>query len=348
MNTRHRTDGHGLAALLGSLLAMAGGMAPAHAGLRVVASVPDLGSIVESVGGDAVDVTVLTRGPQDPHYLEPRPSFIRTLHGADLFVQVGMDLEIGWAPVLLQSARNPKIRPGGAGHLDASVGIRPLQVPAPGADRSQGDLHPYGNPHYLTDPLNGLRVSSRIRDKLIELDPEHTEAYRERQQAFARDLMERLVGPGLAARHEPAELASRIEAGGLDELLAAEGEPALGGWLGTLRGFAGTRAVEEHQFWIYLANRFGLVLITTLEPFPGITPTTRHLQGVVETMKTEQVPVVLSTAYFDPRHARWVAERSGARVVPLAHQAGARAGTEGYLDTIGYNVDQLAQALTQR
>jgi ABC-type Zn uptake system ZnuABC Zn-binding protein ZnuA len=315
--------------------------------LQVVASVPDLASLLREVGGDQVEVTQIIRGPQDPHAIEPRPSFIRSLHDADLFVVTGMDLEIGWAPVLLQSARNSRIQPGSSGYLDASQVIEPLEVPPPGASRAQGDLHPYGNPHYLTDPLNGLRVAGLIRDKLSELRPDQASLFRQRHDAFARTLMERLVGPDLAGRHDPAELARAIESESLDRFLEERGEASrLGGWLGAVRPLRGTKTAEEHQLWVYFARRFGLVLVVRLEPFPGIAPTTRHLGTVVETMRAQQVPFILTSAYFDPRHARWVAERSGARIVPLAHQSGARPGAEdGYLAATAYNVQTLVDSM---
>jgi ABC-type Zn uptake system ZnuABC Zn-binding protein ZnuA len=331
--------------VVAGLLALAAG--PSAAGpLRVVATVPDLGSLVRQLGGEEVDVVVLTKGPQDPHYVEPRPSFIRALHRADLFVLTGMDLEKGWAPVLLGSARNADILPGSPGYLDASVVIEPLQVPGAGADRALGDLHPYGNPHYLTDPVNGLRVATLIRDKLSELLPEGASRFRAARDAFSQRLLEQLLGPELLERHPADALAARIESGGLDGFLRDAGQlELLGGWLGALRDHRGTRAAEEHQFWAYFARRFGLELVTTLEPFPGIAPTTRHLAKVVRVVEAEDVRVILSSAYFDPSHARWVAERTGARVVPMAHQSGARDGAEDYLGTIDYNVRRLLEAL---
>jgi ABC-type Zn uptake system ZnuABC Zn-binding protein ZnuA len=217
-------------------------------------------------------------------------------------------------------------------------------VPAAGATRALGDVHPFGNPHYLTDPLNGLRVATLLRDRLAELRPERADAFRERHAAFARDLLERLVGPELARGRHPAALAREIEADP-DGFLGPRAPAGLGGWLGAVRPFRGTKAAEEHQYWAYFAHRFGLVLVARLEPFPGIAPTTRHLADVVETIRTEGVPIVLTSGYFDPRHARWVAERTGVRLVPLAHQTGARPGAEDYLAAVDHNVRALVEAL---
>ena len=313
--------------------------------LRVVTTVPDLADLVRQVGGDVVAVEALVKGPQDAHFVEPRPSFVRALHQADLFVEVGLELEIGWAPVLLKSARNPKVLPGGEGYLEAASAIAPLEVPTTRVDRSMGDVHPYGNPHFLSDPLNGLRVAAAIRDRLARLRPGEAQGFEARYQAFARRLMERLVGGDLAARHAPEVLASAIEAGRLDAFLSGGEAERLGGWLGALHPFAGTRVVQDHRLWPYFARRFGLEPVAELEPKPGIAPTTAHLAEVIERVRALEVPVILASPYFDPRHARRVAEQTGARVVVLAHQVGAREGTDGYLEMVDYNVRQVAQAL---
>jgi ABC-type Zn uptake system ZnuABC Zn-binding protein ZnuA len=293
---------------------------------------------VHQVGGDAVSVEALVKGPQDPHFVEPRPSFIRELHDADLFVEVGLELEIGWVPVLLQSARNAKVLPGGPGYLEAASAIAPLEVPTTRVDRSMGDVHPYGNPHFLTDPLNGLRVAAAIRDRLSRLRPGEAAGFQARYEAFGRRLMEKLVGADLAARHDPEALASMIESGRL-------GADHLGGWLGALRPYAGTRVVQDHRLWPYFARRFGLEPVAELEPKPGIAPTTAHLEEVVEQVRELHVPLILASPYFDPRYARRVAEQTGARVVVLAHQVGARDGTDGYLEMVDYNVRHVAEAL---
>ena len=326
-----------------SLALLAAARAPANAApLAVVATVPDLGALTREVGGDEVELTVLARGPQDAHFIEPKPSFIRKLHDADLYLEIGMDLEVGWAPVLLHSARNPRILPGNPGYLNASRAIRPLQVPTGLVNRSMGDIHVYGNPHFLVDPLNGLRVAAVIRDKLAELRPASADLFRSRYDGFAKRLAERLVGPELASRHPPKALADAIESEGLEAL---RGDAPLGGWLAEARRLAGVRAVEDHQYWIYFARRFGLVPVATLEPKPGIAPTTGHLGQVVETVKAEGAQLILATAYFDLRHARWVAERTGARVAEMAHQVGSRDGTDDYLAMIDYNVHEALRAL---
>jgi ABC-type Zn uptake system ZnuABC Zn-binding protein ZnuA len=311
--------------------------------LKVVATVPDLGALARTVGGDAVTVTVLAKGPQDPHSVEPRPSFIRKLHDADLYLEVGMELELGWSPVLLRGARNSDILPGRTGYLSASTAIRPLQVPVAPVDRSMGDIHIYGNPHFLVDPVRGLRVAALVRDKMIELRPAEAEGFRERYERFEKKLVERLVGIELASRVSPAALIEAVESDRLDALADREGAPVKG-WLGEARKLSGVRAVEDHQAWVYFADRFGLQLVETLEPQPGIAPTARHLREVVETMSAREARVILASPYFDPRHAGWVSERTGAGVAAMAHQIGSREGADDYLSMIEYNLRQVLAA----
>jgi len=328
-----------LAALLAGLFATLGLGGVAAADLKVIATTPDLGDLVRVVGGDAVDVTVLVKGPQDPHFVEPRPSFIRKLHDADLFVLLGLDLEVGWAPVLIRSARNPAVQPGARGHLDASTAVSPLEIPNTPMDRSMGDLHVFGNPHYLSDPVNGVLVARAIRDRLAALDPSKSDAFAENTRAFEDALVRRLVGDALAEELGAASVVALAASGRLGDVLAERGlEARLGGWLGRLRPHAGAKAIQDHRLWPYFAARFGLDVIETLEPLPGVPPTGRHLTEVVERARAEGARGVLASPYFDGRHARWVSDKTGIPVVPMAHQVGSREGTGDYLAMIEYNV----------
>lgn len=325
-------------------LCVLAGAAPARADLDVVTTTTDLGDLVRRVGGDAVDVTVLIQGPQDPHFMEPRPSFIRALHDADLFVLVGLDLEVGWAPVLIRSARNAAVQPGARGYLDASTAIQPLQVPTAPVDRSMGDLHAFGNPHYLTDPVNGVLVARAIRDRLAALDPSEKETFVTNTLAFEDDVARRLVGGDLADELRSGQVMALAVDGRLLPVLDERGLTGrLGGWLGRLRPHFGASAVQDHLMWPYFAARFGLELIETLEPLPGIPPTSRHLAQVVDRARAENARGILASPYFDLRHARWVSDKTGIPVVPMAHQPGAREGTEDYLATVEHNVSRWAE-----
>jgi ABC-type Zn uptake system ZnuABC Zn-binding protein ZnuA len=317
--------------------------------LRVAVTVPDLGSLVREVGGDQVAVTVFAKGTEDPHFVEAKPSFIKTLSEADLFIEGGLEGEMGWAPALLQGARNANVLPGARGFLDASTVIAPLEVPSGPVDRSMGDVHPAGNPHYLVDPINGLRVARLIRDKLIELRPGRQKYFEERYSSFGQRLGAALVGEALAKKYDVEKLAVLFEVGKLSDFLKSQGEESLlGGWFAFMLPYRGAKVVADHNTWPYFARRFGISVIGFLEPKPGLPPTTRHLNELIESMRAQGVRVILANPYFDPRFAQFVAERTGAQVVSMAHMVGARPGTNDYISMVDYDVRQLAGALRGR
>lgn len=317
--------------------------------LQVAVTVPDLGSLIREIGGYQVAVTVFAKGTEDLHFVEAKPSFIKTLSEADLFIQMGMEMELGWASVLQQGARNAKVLPGARGFLDASTVITPLEVPNGPVDRAMGDVHPAGNPHYLLDPLNGLRVARLIRDRLIDLRPEHQKAFDDRYANFRQRLGAALVGDTLAKKYDVEKLGLLYEAGKLGDFLKSQGEESLlGGWFGLMMPYRGAKAVGDHNVWPYFARRFGISVIGFLEPKPGLPPTTKHLNELIESMRAQGVKVILANPYFDPRFAQFVAERTGAQVVSIAHTVGARAGTNDYIAMVDYDVRQLAGALRGR
>jgi ABC-type Zn uptake system ZnuABC Zn-binding protein ZnuA len=314
--------------------------------LQVVATVPELGSLVHEIGAEHVVVTVLAKGTEDPHFVEAKPSFIKVLSQADMYVQVGLEGEIGWAPVLLQQARNAKVLPGSPGYIDAATVITPLEVPSGSVDRSMGDVHPFGNPHYLLDPLQGLKVAQLLRDKLIALRPAQRTYFEARYAAFRQRLGTALVGEALARKYDVEKLALLFDHQKLSAFLQAQGEAALlSGWLGRMTPYVGVKAVSDHNVWPYFAHRFHISMVGFLEPRPGVPPTTKHLRELIHTMQAQGVKIILASAYYDPRHAQFVAQNTGARIVPLANQVGAREGTSDYISMVDYNVLQLATAL---
>lgn len=312
--------------------------------MKICATVSDLGDLAREVGGEHVEVTVFAKGPQDPHFLEAKPSFIKALANADALVLVGLDLEAGWAPALWKSARNGRVLPGADGHIDASKGITALDLPAGIVDRALGDVHAQGNPHYLSDPINGLRVARLLRDRFQALQPTNAAHFGRRYDDLALRLGVALVGEALAQKYDVEKLSILADAGKLEEFLARQGDPPVQGWLGRLARARGARVACDHNLWPYLAKRFGFTVMGFLEPKPGIPPTTRHLGALIDRMKTDHVPAILTISYFDPRHARLVSERTGARVVVLAHQCGALPGTDRYIDCVEHNVKQLETA----
>ena len=343
----------GLAALGGFMTALMVITAPleaqgASSPLKAVATVPELGSLLYEVGGDRVEVTVFGKGTEDPHFVEAKPSFVKALSQADLYAQIGMGLEGGWAPVLLKNAGNASIQPGAWGYLDASTVITPLDVPTGSVDRSMGDVHPSGNPHYLADPLNGLKVAGLIRDKLSELRPEQRPYFEQRFQAFRQRLGMAMVGETLAQKYEYEKLAMLYEYGKLADFLKQQGDDGqLGGWLGMMLPYYGTKVVADHNAWPYFARRFGIDIVGFLEPKPGIPPTTKHLNELVNTMRADRVKLVIGVPYYDPRHAQFMSRHTGATVVNMAHQVGARPGTDDYIGMIDYNVRSLFAVLRE-
>ena len=317
--------------------------------VKVCCTVPDLGDLCKRIGGKQVDVTVFVKSADDPHALEARPSFIKAMSRADLYIQIGLELEIGWAPAILQACRNRKVQPKGRGFLDASLAIHNRKIDFEGQlDRSYGDVHPGGNPHYLTDPVNGLWVSRLIRDKLIELYPKNSREFESNWNEFKAELGSKLVGEYLAEKYDIVKLATLSEHGLLSEFLDQTGETQrLSGWLGELGKHRGKPAVGDHPSWRYLADRFRINVVTHLEPKPGMTPTTRHLKKVIQHMKEEKVPVLLTASYFPSKHVRFVSDKTGAAILELAHQVGARPGTENYISMIDFNVRQLLKGFAE-
>ncbi|HVR75279.1 MAG TPA: metal ABC transporter substrate-binding protein [Planctomycetota bacterium] len=317
--------------------------------LKVCTTVPDLARIASEVGGDEVEVVSFARGTQDPHFLEARPSYIKELSTADLFVQVGLDLEVGWAPNLLQNARNGRVLPGAPGFLDASAAIVPREAPPGVVDRSMGDVHAHGNPHYLIDPVNGLRVARAVADRLTRLRPARKDYFAARLEDFSKRIQAALVGKDLAAKYDAEKLALLAESGKLREFLEKRGHGRLlGGWLGRTAAIDGAEVVGDHNIWPYFAARFGLRVVGFLEPRPGISPTTKHLGALVAEMRSRKVRGILTVPYFDPRHARFVSEATGAKVIRLAHQCGALPGTDDYISMVAENVKAVVETLGTR
>lgn len=314
--------------------------------LKVGVTVPELGDIVRQVGGDEVVVTVFAKPGEDPHFVQAKPSFIRELSDADVFVVVGLELEIGWAPTLLEGARNPRIQRGSEGYLDASQAISPLEVPTSAIDRSLGDVHPYGNPHYLMDPIQGLRVARLIRDKFSTLRPSSRAAFADRYRIFSERVAEGLVGTELAKKYEIEKLAELSELGQLEHFLVTQGDQnKLRGWLAETQAVTPANVIADHNLWPYFAKRFGVTLVGFLEPRRGVPPSAAHLEQVVEDVKTKSVKAILSSAYYDTKHAEFVAQHTGIAIAPMAHQMGSRTGANDYLSFVDVNVKALVKAL---
>ena len=277
--------------------------------IKVVTTTTDLRSITEIIGGNKVSVTAIATGYQNPHFVDPKPSYIINLSNADMFVTVGLDLEIGWSPQLLASSRNSKIQKGSEGYVDASIGIGLLQVPT-SANRGEGDIHIYGNPHYWLDPLNGKVIARNIANGLERVDPSNKSFYENNLQAFFNNI-----------------------------------EVKMRQWEAVMAPFRGTKVIAYHNEWVYFETRFGLKIVDFMEPKPGIPPTPSQLVKVIGEVKANNIKVIITSPYFTTSSADVVAKQTGVKVLTLATSTAAFPPIKNYFDLFDYDIAQLTAAL---
>lgn len=325
-------------------------IAAAHAGnLNILTTTGDLAAIAREVAGDHAKVTAIADGRQDPHFLQAKPSFIMRARRADLWIRVGMDLEIGWEGPIIDGSRNRRIRIGQPGHLDASLDIHPLHKPTGPVTRAMGDVHPHGNPHYWLDPGNARHIAAAIARRLARLDPNNLDAYRANLDAFQNKVDRHMFGPDLPAAIAPDTLWTLHHDAKLEAELARRGlSEKLGGWARTMSGLRGRPIVTYHKSWDYFTHRFGLRILAELEPKPGIPPTAAHLATVAAVIRKNQVPVILQEPYYPPKAARRLATDTGATVVVCANSVGGTQEATGYCELIDLIVGKLAAAMEQR
>ncbi len=277
--------------------------------IRVVTTIIDLKSLTEAVGGDLVEVDALVRASQNPHDLEVRPSLMVKVRRADLFVMNGLELD-QWGEVVVQGANNPKVIAGGPGRVDASRGIPVLEVPTTRLDRSMGDVHPFGNPHYTLDPGMAPIITTNILEGLARVAPQHRATFERNRQAFL----------------------ARLEA-------------AMSRWTRALEPAKGAKLVVYHNNLIYLVTRFGLVQVGTVEERPGIPPSPGHLARLIRQIKEEGVKVILVEPWSDQTLTARIAQEAGAKMVVLNTKLGAVSGPDAYIASTNANITTLAQAL---
>jgi len=296
--------------LLTAILLTFGLAGVCHAELKVVATLSDLGWIAKEVGGEHVEVSVLCLGYQDPHYLPAKPSLARKLRTADLLVYNGLELEIGWLPVLIEAGRNPRVKPGSRGELECALAVESvLDVPTGGVDRSRGDIHPLGNPHYLLDPRNGVAVGRLMAERMAELDPDNAGAYRQRA-----------------------------------EDLAAYMESHMDGWKEMLGDLSANRAIVYHQHWEYLLEWVGLQEIGAIEHRPGISPSPRHVEEIINRGRSTSGAFVIAATWDNAKISEEAAERMGKPLVTLPGAVGGVDGVTGYPELFNFICKQLAEA----
>jgi zinc/manganese transport system substrate-binding protein len=297
-----------LAAFVVALMSLAPG-AEAARKLRVVTTIPDLQSLTEAVGGDLVDVDSLTRGTQNFHEAEVRPSMMLKLRRADALIENGLELDT-WADVAVQGANNPRIVRGAPGRIQVSRDVPLLEVPTTRVDRSLGDVHPLGNPHFSLDPGLAPILTQNIVDGLSRIAPEHRADFERNRQAFL-------------AR--------------LDQEMAR--------WTKIMEPVKGAKVVVYHPDFIYFLTRFGLQQVGMIEDRPGIPPSPQHLVNLIRVMKDEHVKMVLVEPWNDVKLANRVAEEAGAKAFIMASSVGAVKGADNYLAAVDYNITTLAKAL---
>ncbi len=281
------------------------GYSSAFANLRVVTTTEDLRSITEYIGGDLISVSSIAKGTQDPHFVEAKPSYLVAVSRADLLIAIGLELESGWLPLLIRGARQPKLMPGEPGCLTVSEAIPPMDIRTQ-ADRSQGDVHPLGNPHFMADPDRVLAVAELINKRLGELDPTHAKQFSENLAEFKTALSNKITK-----------------------------------WKKKLAPYSGTKVVGYHMTFNYLFKYFGFELIGFLEPKPGIQPTAQHILKLIEIVKAQKAKLIVIESFFDPKPGETLAEKTQAKLVLIPAYVGGDDKSKTYFDWMDHLVNEL-------
>uniref|UniRef100_Q02AU1 Periplasmic solute binding protein n=1 Tax=Solibacter usitatus (strain Ellin6076) TaxID=234267 RepID=Q02AU1_SOLUE len=296
---------------LGALLAFSVS-SQAVSKINVMTATEDLAAIAREIGGDAVTVDSIAKGYQDPHFVEPKPSFLLKLQKADVLVVVGLQLEIGWLPPLITQSRNAKIQPAGSGYVDASSFCKILEIPQGQVTRAMGDVHPLGNPHYWLDPDNGRRIAKGLADKFSSMQPASAAMFAQRYTEFDKKLTE-----------------------------------AEKGWEAKMAPFKGRKVITYHRSWPNFCERFGLNVVDYVEPKPGIPPTPAHTLDVINLMKREGVHLILVEPYFDLRTPNSIASQVGGQVVVLMPSVGGNKEVTDYFKLFDYDINLLVNSFSK-
>jgi zinc/manganese transport system substrate-binding protein len=283
----------------------------ALAKVTVVTTLPSFADIAKNVGGDEVNAISLTRGNQDPHFVDAKPDLMLSLNKADLLIRAGLGLEDGWLPPLLTGSRNSKIQNGSAGNLDASS-VMPLKdVPKTPLDRAQGDVHPGGNPHFMVDPRNGIILANAIVERLSKIEPSKAADFRKRADAFIADLKKHIEQ-----------------------------------WDKELKPFAGTTVVTYHKSWIYFLDWAHFKEAATVEPKPGIPPSPEHVVQLIDLMKKQKIKLILMEPFYPKGVAQDVAQQTGAKLLVLPVEVKGNSEAKTYIDVFDQIIKQVKTALT--
>ncbi|MBZ5703065.1 MAG: metal ABC transporter substrate-binding protein [Acidobacteriia bacterium] len=276
---------------------------------QIMTATSDLAAIAQEIGGDRVDAESIARGYQDPHFVDAKPSFLLKLRKADLLIVVGLELEIGWLPPLIQQSGNPRIQVAAPGYFDASRFAKILEIPSGQVTRAEGDVHPQGNPHYWLDPDNGLRIAKGIQNKLSEMRPADADYFAQRYASFEQRLQQ-----------------------------------AEANWIAQMKPYAGRKVVTYHRSWPNFAEHFHLDVVGYVEPRPGIPPSPQHTVELIQMMKRDGVKIILVEPYFDLKTPNSVARETGAKVVVMMPSVGGEKEITDYFKLFEYDIAKLKQA----
>ena len=280
--------------------------------IRIMTATTDLASLAQEIGGDKVDVESVARGYQDPHFVDPKPSFLLKLSKAELLIVVGLELEIGWLPPLITQSSNPRIQVGAPGYFDASRFAKILELPTGQVTRAEGDVHPLGNPHYWLDPDNGLRIAKGIQNKLSEMRPNDAAYFAQRYDSFEQRLKQ------------------------------SEQQ-----WQAQMKPYAGRKVVTYHRSWPNFAEHFGLNVVGYVEPRPGIPPSPQHTVELIGQMKRDGVKIIMVEPYFDLKTPISIARDTGAQVVVLMPSVGGEKEITDYFKLFDYDIARLKKAFDE-
>ena len=316
----------------------------ANANLKIVTTTTDLASIAKYVGGDKVSVSSIVKPNQDPHFVDAKPSYMLMSRDADLFIVVGMSLEIGYQNPIIDGSRNSKIRVGSPGFLDVSAKVHKLEVPTGKVTRAQGDVHPEGNPHYWTGPYNARLIAEEIADRLGQLDATNADYYDKRAKEFVSEVNAHMFGEEVVKKLGSGNAWTLQQSGKLKDTLEKRGIKA-GGWVGKLLPYQGRQIVTYHDSWPYFADAFNLKVLDELEPKPGIPPSPGHVAEVISEMQKSSAKVVLMEPYYDRKPADRVAKETGATVVDVPNSVGGSDNTGDYFALIDNIVNEVSKAM---
>ncbi len=340
-------------ALCGALIASGlTDVAAAQDQIRIVTTLPTYAAIAREITGELGDVRAIARGDEDPHFVNPRPSFSAMIQRADLFVSTGLDLEL-WVPALLDRANNRRVVEGGPGHVVAYSGVDLLQVPE-NVSRTGGDVHVFGNPHIHTDPINGILIARNILTTLKRIDPQNAPTYDSNTDVFEDRLIRRLFGDEIVELLGAETLFDLARSGQFWEFAGSQefqGKPLtdyVGGWLGEAAPFRNQRMVCYHKNWAYFSVRFQIACAMYVEPKPGIPASPRHVRDVIDFIRSDDIPVLFSANYFSRAQVERVASRTGAVAVIVPEHVAGEDGVDDYFTLVDTWVSRLSAGFEGR